>query len=79
MFMAKDGFLLYYGEKSNPKATHFDTKPKVRQLVLRTGAPTRVTCAGASGGSSLIFFGGSSVVVVTRCSITVHHLCLFRV
>ncbi len=30
MFIAKDGFLLYYGEKTNPNATHFDTKPKVR-------------------------------------------------
>jgi len=29
MFIAKDGFLLYYGEKTNPNASHFDTKPKV--------------------------------------------------
>jgi hypothetical protein len=30
VFMAKDGFLLYYGTTANPNAAHFDTKPKVR-------------------------------------------------
>jgi hypothetical protein len=29
MFVAKDGFLLYYGERTKPNAQHFDTKPKV--------------------------------------------------
>ena len=28
MFIAKDGFLLYYGERTNPNAANFDTKPK---------------------------------------------------
>jgi hypothetical protein len=30
MFIAKDGFLLYYGERTNPNASHYDTKPKAR-------------------------------------------------
>jgi hypothetical protein len=34
MFIAKDGFLLYYGEKTNPNASHFDTKPKVRKEIV---------------------------------------------
>ncbi len=38
MFIAKDGFLLYYGEKMNPNSSHFDTKPKVRSpLELEEG------------------------------------------
>lgn len=28
LFVAKDGFLLYYGGSATPDQTHFDTKPK---------------------------------------------------
>jgi hypothetical protein len=28
MFMAKDGFLLYYDPKKSPQDTHFDNKPR---------------------------------------------------
>ncbi len=41
MFIAKDGFLLYYGEKTNPNAMHFDTKPKVRDERTSAGHSRR--------------------------------------
>jgi hypothetical protein len=41
VFIAKDGFLLYYGEKTNPNAPHFDTKPKVSRRRRRAGRPRR--------------------------------------
>ena len=31
LFMAKDGFLLYYDPKKSPEDPHFDNKPKVRR------------------------------------------------
>ncbi len=51
MFIAKDGFLLYYGERTNPNAAHFDTKPKVRWNFKKN-----CTCTFLFSKKKLFFF-----------------------
>ena len=46
MFVAKDGYLLYYGGTAPANPSNFDTKPKVRQAAILLSRPSVVRCCG---------------------------------